>query len=62
MGISINEQKDIGEFFMNFFDRLQDGLGENKKVIRKLMGNELLDSIKFPSQNSTNTNLDMNDD
>ena len=22
IGMSINEQKDIGEFFMNFFDRL----------------------------------------
>ena len=22
IGLSINEQKDIGEFFMNFFDRL----------------------------------------
>lgn len=45
-GISINEQKDIGEFFMNFFDRLQDGLGENKSVIRKLMGSALTDSFR----------------
>lgn len=28
--ISIYEQKDIGEFFLNLLDRLQDGLGENK--------------------------------
>ena len=28
--ISIYEQKDIGEFFLNILDRLQDGLGENK--------------------------------
>ena len=35
--ISINEQADIGEFFMNFLDRLQDGMNENKQLIRKLM-------------------------
>lgn len=28
--IAIYEQKDIGEFFLNFLERLQDGLGENK--------------------------------
>ena len=28
--IPIYEQKDIGEFFLNFLERLQDGLGENK--------------------------------
>jgi hypothetical protein len=33
--ISIYEQKDIGEFFLNLLDRLQDGLGENKNLIRK---------------------------
>ena len=36
------EQKDIGEFFLNFLDRLQDGLGENKTVIRKLMGEDFV--------------------
>ena len=35
--ISIYEQKDIGEFFLNLLDRLQDGLGENKQLIRKLV-------------------------
>lgn len=35
--ISIYEQKDIGEFFLNLLDRLQDGLGENKGMIRKAM-------------------------
>lgn len=35
--ISIYEQKDIGEFFMNFLDRLQDGVCENKKIIRKMI-------------------------
>ena len=33
--ISIYEQKDIGEFFLNFLERLQDGLGENKNLIKK---------------------------
>ena len=35
--ISIYEQKDIGEFFLNLLDRLQDGRGENKQLIRKLV-------------------------
>lgn len=35
--ISIYEQKDIGEFFSIFLDRLQDGLGENKNLIRKVV-------------------------
>ena len=39
--LAIYEQKDIGEFFLNFLDRLQDGLGENKAIIRKLMGDDL---------------------
>lgn len=40
VGISIYEQKDIGEFFLNFLERMQDGLGENKQLIRKLMGDD----------------------
>ena len=40
-GIAIYEQKDIGEFFNIFLDRMIDGLGENKAVIRKLMGDDL---------------------
>ena len=44
-GISIYEQKDIGEFFINLLDRLQDGLGENKKVIRKMMGNDFAQNL-----------------
>jgi|TARA_B110000285_G_C14920694_1_gene512439 hypothetical protein len=40
--IEIYLQADICEFFLNFLDRLQDGLGENKAMIRKMMGNELL--------------------
>lgn len=35
--ISIYEQKDIGEFFLNLLDRLQDGLGENKNLLRKVI-------------------------
>ena len=31
--IPIYEQKDIGEFFTIFLERLQDGLGENKATI-----------------------------
>ena len=42
VGISIYEQKDIGEFFLNFLDRMQDGLGENKSLIRKLMGDDFV--------------------
>ena len=34
--IFIYEQKDIGEFFLNLLDRMQDGLGENKNLIRKV--------------------------
>lgn len=41
VGISIYEQKDIGEFFLNFLDRMQDGLCENKAIIRKLMSTDL---------------------
>jgi hypothetical protein len=48
VGISIYEQKDIGEFFLNFLDRMQDGLGENKNLIRKLMCDE------FARQSSIN--------
>ena len=40
--VPIYEQKDIGEFFSNFLDRLQDGLGENKAIIRKLMGDDFV--------------------
>jgi hypothetical protein len=39
--IPIYEQKDIGEFFTIFLERLQDGLGENKAMIKKLMGEDL---------------------
>lgn len=39
--IRYHEQADICEFFLNFLDRLQDGLAENKKLIRQLMGEEL---------------------
>lgn len=38
--ISIYEQKDIGEFFLNLLDRLQDGLGENKSLIRKVISSD----------------------
>ena len=33
--IEVYQQADIVEFFLNFLDRLQDGFGENKKLIRK---------------------------
>ena len=45
--ISIYEQKDIGEFFLNFLDRMQDGLGENKNLIRKLMGDDFALQMKL---------------
>ena len=41
-GISIYEQKDIGEFFITLLERLQEGMGENKQMIRKLMGDDLI--------------------
>jgi uncharacterized UBP type Zn finger protein len=44
--ISIFEQKDIGEFFLNLLDRLQDGLFENKQVIRKMMNAELAYNVE----------------
>lgn len=44
--IPIYEQKDIGEFFLNFLERLQDGLGENKTLIRKMMGEELIKELQ----------------
>ena len=31
----IGDQMDYSEFYLNFVDRLQDGLGENKALIRK---------------------------
>lgn len=43
--IRVHEQADICEFFLNFLDRLQDGLAENKKLIRKMMGQDLLNDI-----------------
>ena len=46
IGLSIYEQKDIGEFFLNFLERMQDGLGENKAMIRKLMGKDLNDATR----------------
>ena len=46
VGISIYEQKDIGEFFLNFLERLRDGLCENKTLIRKLMGNDLAQNLQ----------------
>lgn len=48
--IPIYEQKDIGEFFLNFLDRLQDGLGENKQLIRKMMGEELIKELSNKDQ------------
>ena len=33
----IRDQMDYSEFYLNFVDRLQDGLGENKALIRKQM-------------------------
>lgn len=45
--IPIYEQKDIGEVFLNLLDRLQDGLGENKQMIRKMMGEELIKELQL---------------
>lgn len=44
--IPIYEQKDIGEFFTVFLERLQDGLGENKAIIKKLMGEDLAKTME----------------
>lgn len=48
--IPVYEQKDIGEFFLNFLERLQDGLGENKQLIRKMMGEELIKELSAGNQ------------
>lgn len=59
--MSIYEQKDIGEFFMNFLDRLQDGLGENKNLIRKVMSQDFKrHSIKVTNykENTINEEFD----
>jgi hypothetical protein len=44
--IEIFEQKDIGEFLIMFLERLQEGLGENKILMRKLMEEESLKQIE----------------
>jgi ubiquitin carboxyl-terminal hydrolase 25/28 len=44
--ISIYEQADIGEFFLNFLERMQDGLGESKALMRKLMGDDLVNNLR----------------
>lgn len=44
--ISIYEQQDIGEFFLNFLERLQDGLCENKNLVRKILGNDLAENMR----------------
>ena len=45
-GLSIYEQADIGEFFLNFLERMQDGLGENKDIIRKMMTADLSEATR----------------
>lgn len=59
VSIPIYEQKDIGEFFLNFLDRLQDGMGENKQLIRKLMVEDLghLAKNNVASSNHLDENL-----
>jgi ubiquitin C-terminal hydrolase len=52
--ISIYEQQDIGEFFLNFLDRLQDGLCENKNAVRKILGNDLASTMRKMSMDSNN--------
>lgn len=39
--LDIFEQKDIGEFFITLLERLQEGLGENKQLMRKLISDDL---------------------
>jgi len=39
--LNIFEQKDIGEFFITLLDRLQEGMGENKQLMRKLISEDL---------------------
>lgn len=55
--IQIYLQADICEFFLNFLDRLQDGLGENKAMIRKMMGNELL--MDMAKEGDTKVDIDL---
>ena len=58
--ISIYEQKDIGEFFLNLLDRLQDGLGENKNLIRKVVAADFERQSQKFGQNSVMQNNDNN--
>jgi hypothetical protein len=51
-------QADICEFWLNFLDRLQDGLGENKAMIRKMMGNELLLDMAKEEGNDSKIDID----
>ena len=44
----IGDQMDYSEFYLNFVDRLQDGLGENKALIRKMMS---IDSSSIQASN-----------
>ena len=62
VSIPIYEQKDIGEFFLSFLDRLQDGMGENKSLIRKLMVEELghLAKNEHEKKKVASDNLDAN--
>ena len=43
--MQVYEQKDIGEFFMTFLERLQEGIGENKSIARKLMKDDLIKEL-----------------
>lgn len=52
--ISIYEQQDIAEFFLNFLDRLQDGLCENKSAVRKILGNDLANNMRKMSMDNKN--------
>lgn len=52
--ISIYEQQDIAEFFLNFLDRLQDGLCENKSAVRKILGNDLANNMRKMSFENKN--------
>lgn len=40
-----------------FLERVQDGLGENKNLMRKLMGNDLGEIMKASGDNSNSGNL-----
>ena len=57
--MNIYEQKDIGEFFQMLLERVQDGLGENKELVRKLMGSDLGEIMKAQRASGDGGSIDL---